>query len=295
MDKEIKRESARQYMRYFRLWFVAVGILAVICVVAGILHMTRSRGGRGNLTDSVQRVFDYGEVLSPEEESSLQDYIDGCQEKYGIDIVLVTIREDVESLGDWEDVMMNYADDFYDQGDYGYDKVHGDGFLLLDNWYEDADGSQKGNWLSTCGRVYRLFGMGDIDYVLDQVDKRVDISPYEGYQNGIKAACARLAAREKNPIVLPWSAVLLLPLVAAGIYAGVHLRKTPARDTTTATTYLAGRDPVFKRREDEFLYKNVVSRRIETSSSGGGGGRSGGGGGHVSSGGVSHGGGGHRR
>ena len=61
--------------------------------------------------------------------------------------------------------------------------------------------------------------------------------------------------------------------------------------TTTAITYVNGLEPQFRVREDRFLRKSVVTRKIESSSGGGGGGHSGGGGG----GGGSHGGGGHSR
>ena len=61
---------------------------------------------------------------------------------------------------DWSTAMRDLADNFYDYNNFGYDKVHGNGVLLLDNAYE----GQKGSWLSTCGNVYDYFG----DYEIDQ-------------------------------------------------------------------------------------------------------------------------------
>ena len=35
---------------------------------------------------------------------------------------------------------MVYADNFYDEHQFGYDRPYGDGVLMLDNWYREADG-----------------------------------------------------------------------------------------------------------------------------------------------------------
>ena len=75
-----------------------------------------------------------------------------------------------------------------------------------------------------------------------------------------------------------------------------HLRSKEGKNTTTATTYIAGGKPVMNLQRDDFIRKHVSQRRIQTSSSSSGS-RSGGGygGAHHSSGGHSHGGGSHRR
>ena len=87
------------------------------------------------------------------------------------------------------------------------------------------------------------------------------------------------------PGYVPW----LVGLLSAVIFAFCNRRSKKGDKTTTALTYTGGMQPVFRIRQDRFLRKSVVSRKIQTSS-GGGGGRSGGGGG-----GGSHGGGGHSR
>ena len=92
----------------------------------------------------------------------------------------------------------------------------------------------------------------------------------------------------------PW---ILVGLVVALIYAAVNLHQSKAKDTTATNQYVDGKKPKINDTRDQYLRKNVVTRRIETSSSSGGSShRSGGhGGSHRSSSGVSHGGGGHRR
>lgn len=293
MDKEIKREAFKQYLHYFRIWFIVIGIMAVFCAGAFVMHSMAGKGGRVNHEAPAERVFDDADVLTDEEEQKLRDYIAQKEKKYQIDIVLLTVREDVESQGSWESVMRNRADDFYDENNYGYNRIHGDGVLLLDNWYEDTYGSQKGSWLSTCGIVEDRFGDSEVNKVLTAVYNKVDASPYNAYMAYVDSVCRYVEKGSGRPHI-PAGIIVILSLLVAVIYAVIHLKQSPAKETVTASTYVAGGRPVVKDQRDNFIRKNVVTRRIETSSSGGSSGRSGGGH-HTSSGGVSHGGGGMRR
>lgn len=290
MDKEIKKEAGKQYIKYFRIWFIIVGILAAIFLVITVGKALVSGKARGNSQAPAERVYDYAEVLTEDEENDLRDYIAKCEKKNHFDIVLVTVSEDMEAKSySWENAMMTFADDFYDQNNYGYDVVHGDGVLLLDNWFE----GQKGSWLSTCGSVYHKFGDYEIDDVLDEVDYRIDESPYQAYKAYVTETCYLM---NQGDVSIPWSIILFVPIIVAVAYALANLKQTAARDTTNSKTYVVN-TPVMNVKTDEFVRKNVVTRHIDTSSSGGGSSHrsSGGGGGHRSSGGVSHGGGGHRR
>ena len=249
-------------------------------------------------------------MLTDEEEQSLREYIAECEEKIQADIVIVTISESVEydlqnpdipdafhakEVGstDWSTAMRDLADNFYDYNNYGYNKVHGNGVLLLDNSYE----GQKGSWLSTCGNVYDYFGDYEIDQALYAVDDYIDESPYKAYKNCISYVTRTMEeSQEDMPMTFaPW---ILVGLVVALIYAAVNLHQNKAKDTTTTNQYVDGKKPKINDTRDQYLRKNVVTRRIETSSSSSGhsSGHSGGhGGSHRSSSGVSHGGGGHRR
>lgn len=129
MDKEIKKEAGKQYLHYFRIWFVIIGLLAAVFVAAMVINMGKEGRTRTNNAAPAWRVYDEADVLTDEEERGLEEYIALCENKYHFDIVLVTVNEDVESQGYWDTVMMNLADDFYDYNNFGYDKVHGDGVL----------------------------------------------------------------------------------------------------------------------------------------------------------------------
>lgn len=309
MEKDIKREALRQYFKYFKIWFIIAGILAVITIGAAVVHALTPKPVRGNGQEPTERVYDYADMLTEEEEQSLREYIAECEEKIQADIVIVTIAESVEydlqdpdlpeafhakEVGstDWSTAMRDLADNFYDYNNYGYNKVHGNGVLLLDNSYE----GQKGSWLSTCGNVYDYFGDYEIDQALYAVDDYIDESPYRAYKNCISYVTRTMEeSQESMPMTFaPW---ILVGLVVALIYAVVNLHQNKAKDTTATNQYVDGKKPKINDTRDQYLRKNVVTRRIETSSSSGGSShRSGGhGGSHRSSSGVSHGGGGHRR
>ena len=290
MDQEIKREARKQYFKYFRVWFILLGILLVIAAAVLIVKVVKPDLGRTNGSAPAERVYDYADVLTDQEEDALRDYIARCEAQAKIDIVLVTISEDMEGNGySWNTSMMNYADDFYDYNDYGYNKPRGDGVLLLDNWYE----GQAGSWLSTCGSVYERFGNSEIDRVLDAVYYEVEDDPYEAYRAYVTKVTNYMS--RSSFTLIPWMFVIIGPVIVALIFAATHLAQKPAKDTTTASTYVAGGRPEIKDKRDEFIRKNVVSRRIESNGGGGGGHSSGRGGSHRSSSGTHHGGGGRRR
>ena len=293
-DKEVKIEARKQYLKYFRIWFILAGVLLVIAIlVSGARMLSREeRGERRNTSAPGERVYDYAQVLTEQEEQQLREYIARMEPIIQADIVLVTTNEYMgDSDSAWEYAMMNRADDFYDENNYGYDKVHGNGMLILDNFYE----GQAGSWLSTCGNVYERFGDYEINRVLDDIYYGLDAGEFSAYMDGIDTAC-RYMSVEEDDYSIPFGAILILPTVVALVYALANLHQKKAADTTQATTYVAGGRPVMRVQRDDFIRKSVSKRRIQTSSSSGGGSHSSGrGGSHRSSSGVSHGGGGRRR
>lgn len=279
MNDEIKKIAISQYLSYFKVWFVLVilAIVGVIVVAGKKLTSTSSVNTQAN----PERVFDYGDLLSAQEEDKLRELIAQKEEQLKIHIVLVTENKFID-YGE-EYLARNIADDFYDQNNYGYDKVHGDGFLLYDFHVNEAGASYT--YLSTCGSVERKFGDDEIDRVVYSVQT----SDYAGYVAGIEAACAIMGRKGLIGSNTTFIVILIIALIIALIFAAAHKTHTLAPNTVSRGTYMKN-EPKILHRQDQFLRKTVATQHIERSS-----GSSGGGGGHhVSSGGVSHGGGGGR-
>ncbi len=309
MGNDYKYEAKKQYLRYFRVWFVIAGILAVICIGLTIAEYIENQRERTNGNAPEERVYDYADVLTTTQEEELRQMIAKAERKHKIDIVLVTVNQPMEgeeakqaygySTTDWVQNMRDVADDFWDDNKYGFNKdFEGDGALLLSNWYE----GQGGEHLTTSGSVEYAFSSVEIDYLLNQVGICIETNPYEAYRVYVDTLCDIVSDREYYGELesTKWVSVLTLPTIIAVIYLFVHMYRKKDRDTTTANTYVAGGKPVMNQASDQFLRKHVTKRRIETNSSSGGGSRSsgrssGGGGHHRSSSGASHGGGSRRR
>ena len=299
MNKEIKREALKQYLKYFRIWFIITGVILLLTIGILITRVIARNASRGNSSAPQERVYDFADVLTNAEEDELRDLIAKYEAKCHFDIIIVTLDQEMgENDRTWDFNMMNYADDFYDDRKYGWNKEYGDGALLLDNWYEDANGSQKGSWLSTSGKMESIISAEKERRVFDAMDAYIDSNPYKAYS----AAVSRLAeygggGLEFGSVSGACACPLFISFVVALIYALVNLKQSKAKDTTVATTYVVNGTSVLRAKSDDFIRKNVVSHRIESSSGGGSGGRSGGGshGSHRSSSGHSHGGGGRRR
>lgn len=300
MDHALKKEERKLYFRYFRIWFAIVGILLVVTAAIGIFRSFTENGTRQNQEAPAERVYDGADILTEEEEEKLRRYIAEKEAQYGMDFVIMTFSRPVEGAEaqeqynyrstSWEQNMTDIADDFWDENRFGFNKgFEGDGSILIDNRYP----GQRGEWLSTSGKVEAKLSAYDVEEVLEAVDVYYDSSPYRAYISYIDTVCGLMDGGFHAGAGY-YAGALLISAVTAAIYAAIHLAGNKGQKTVTVNTYVRGGEPNI-RKSDELIRKSVVKRKIETSSGSGGGGRSSGGGGHhVSSGGASHGGGGHR-
>lgn len=302
MEYNYKAEERKRYLKYFMVWMILAGV-AVLAFV--ILLLTHKEGDaneivRNNDQAPSQRVYDYADVLTDTEEKYLEQKIADWEEMGKCDLILVTINENIGGTSDeaWNRGMVNIADDFYDQNAFGYEQPHGNGALLLDNWYHAGmPDSQAGTWLSTSGALEYEIGEYEENNVWRAFDAGLDVSAAEAYAKALKkvAQYSQEAVEDDGGMPqIPWGVVVVIPVIVALIYAFSNMKQAPGKDTTSPTTYVPGGKPEMIGQRDDYLRKTVTKVKIETSSSsrGGGGGSYGH---HRSSGGFSHGGGGHRR
>lgn len=274
----------KNYFKHFRFAFIAIIVLAV--VYAGV-SIAMGSGKKeyvriNNQCEQTERVFDYADKLTDEQEKELRSLIAEKEDEIGCDIVLVVV-EDSSILSDQK--MMNYADDFYDNHKFGYNEPWGDGALLLDNWARDELGYAY-TWFSTSGRVENRYSASDIDELIDDVCSKVNEDPYSAYRTYVESLSSTMR-REGEAVNISWGAIFLVAAILTIVYIVAGVFHNKGKKTTKANTYVAGGHADFHDKRDIFVTKHTTSRRIE-SSSGGGGGH------HISSGGHSHGGGGGR-
>lgn len=142
--------------------------------------LTSTECNRTNHESPEERVFDYADVLTDEEEDKLRAYIAEREEACSMDIVLLILEEDVEStMGlEWNLAMQTRAEEFYDDNKFGYNQVYGDGVLLLDNWYPD----QAGSWILTSGKQSDEFTDAHLSEIFDQMFAIINDDPCEAYR-----------------------------------------------------------------------------------------------------------------
>lgn len=294
----------KEYFRHFRFLFIAFVIIIALGIFSNIIKLAESGSTERTNTECTteERVFDYADVLTDEEEDKLRAQIAEREKQIQADIVLVTLNESLKEYArsyfpdaPYSEFTMIYADNFYEEYKFGYNKPIGDGVLLLDNIYREDDGRVY-TWMCTTGKAEDRYSTGMINRILDVFYENVDTDPYLAYKTFVDNVYYDMTdSRPMSEEIPPYLSYLCAAVITL-IYIMINLSSRKGMKTVNTRTYVNGGQPNYKRREDTFLRKNVTSRTIETSSGSSGGHSSGGGGGHhTSSGGHSHGGGGHSR
>lgn len=260
-------------MKKYRIFLIIISALIIILwSVAKITDKFSYSSERKNSESiSEERVFDYADVLTDEEENKLRKLIKESEEKIEGDIIIVTIRDTIE-----DKELMPYADDFYDQGKYGWNMPYGDGVLYLDNWENGYV------WLSTSGKFINEYSSVKIDSLIEKTCEHINEDPYLGYETFVK----ELVWNSNKGTIVFLVASLIIAAIAAITFVIVNVLNRGNEVEPTKSTYVKNGNVDIKYRTDTFINKNVTSRTIQKSS--------GGSGSHRSSGGRSHGGGGGR-
>lgn len=133
-------------------------ILKTLCAFLGAAVMAVSAASFTAFAENPDKVVDNACILSDSEEDVLEEKINDIIEKYdySYDIVVHTTNRTFDkSIG-------TYADDYYDNNDYGYDS-EASGIIFV------VDMIERNAYISTCGKAIEVFGNKDLDRILDQV------------------------------------------------------------------------------------------------------------------------------
>ncbi len=130
-----------------------------------------------------QRVFDYADKLTGEEEAELEKIIDGAEERTQCDIVIVILNEELKDFATSKQDQYSYAitpnyytrvyaEDFWSKNKFGYDNPQGigrgDGVVLVDNLFKEPETGKIYTWLCTTGLAMDNISNEECDYILDQ-------------------------------------------------------------------------------------------------------------------------------
>lgn len=249
--------------------------------------------------DSSEKVYDFAELLTEDEEQKLYDMITTYIDTYDMDMAVVTINTNNKSSS------MAYADDFYDYNDFGKGSTY-DGVLFL------IDMDNRNMWISTTGEAIRMYDDARIDKILDDTYYYISSKDYYNCARAFVSKASSYAAAgipssnrnthidangnyvvEEATVSIPVRVfgTLIFGAICSGIFVAIKCSKHKTiRRATEARQYLVNDSFKLNVNEDNFVntYTSKVYDPPSSSSSGGGGGSST----HTSSSGSSHGGGG---
>ena len=252
--------------------------------------------------DASEKIYDFADILTDEEEKNLKIKIDKFIEENNMDMVIVTDSFAYTSDKQNEE----YADDFYDYNDFGMTFEYNSGVLLLRN----SNPSDPYYHMSTTGNAQLYLSDSRINNILDNIYYDIKSGNYyEGFSkwinytdNYIKSGKPSTASnyyldndgnmhKLKPKYYPPIPIAFLLGLAAAGTTIGIMIAKNKmVKKAHKASEYLDSGSINITKREDTYLRSHTTSYTVSSSSGGGhhGGGHSF----HSGSSGFSHGGGG---
>ena len=289
----------KKYFKHFLIPFMIFGcIFAVFVCMLVAKNVTKGYIRENKQCMTSQRVFDYADLLTDEEEANLEALIAKTEQEVGADIVIVNLNYSLEDFAhifdpnaEIEDYIMIFADAFYESYAFGFNEPYGDGVIFVDNRCREADGYLY-DWMGTTGKVEWEYSSYEIDEILWDTEEYLDDNPYKAYVTFVKRFKKDMT-KDSGMSIYFGSGSIILATIATIIFC-IATRSKKANKTTTEKTFLGYQQML--ENKDVFIRKSLTSHRIDTSGSHSGGGRSHGGGGHHrSSSGRSHGGGGHRR
>ncbi len=252
--------------------------------------------------DSNQKIYDFSDVLTDEEEQKLTDRMYDFTEKYKIDIVILV--DNYQYTQDSQNT--TFATDFYDYNDFGINFEKYDGVMLFRNTYEQNPYFDAYSFGNAQLYFYDTRLSNTLDYIYDDLHNE---SYYEGFNKFIDKMeeyynegkltdyyvddSGFLQKQKTSSYYLKMIGLsMLIALIITGIIIYILIKKNKMiLKATKATIYMNKEKSKITNVQDNFVTSNTTSYVISSSTSSGGGHSSSGGssGGGFSSGGGRHG------
>ena len=266
-----------------------------------ITDKNRSNVLRTPAVDATEKIYDYAELLSDEEEQAVKEKIDEFMEQTKMDLIIVTVDFTYSNDTENED----YAADFYDYNDFGMNFENNSGVLLLRN----ANSLDPYYDMYTFGDAQLYFNQTRYDNILDGI---YDLMHSEQYASAFdkfitetqedillgkpkemeKYYVDENGYLKKDPTAyrIPWLILIIISSIITLIIILILINKNKmVKKAQQANHYLKQESINITNRKDIFIRSHTTSYTESSSSSGGGGSHSGSSGGGHSSGGGRHG------
>lgn len=122
--------------------------------------------------DSSEKIYDFADLFTEEQEQELYKSVNNYIIETNMDMAIVTIDDNPK------DSAMEYADDFYDYNDFGFDGVFSGVIFLIDMDTREI-------WMSTTGNAILMYNDARINDILDCVIEYKEESDYKATETFI--------------------------------------------------------------------------------------------------------------
>lgn len=226
------------------------------------------------------RVYDFAELLNPEEVEELESISEKYSNKRETDFIILT-TDDTKG----KDVV-KFMQDFYDEKALGYDKPHGNTAILT------IDMEHREVYLVGFYKGEEYLDDSRLDIIRDKITGDLSNGDYYvAFEKFIKLSYKYMGIRpgvNPNNILFNLWFQIIVSLSIAGIVVGIMVSNSGGRVTVSEGTYRDFNKSKILQKRDNYLRTSVTKHRKPSSNNKSGGGRGIGGGGGITSGGHSH-------
>ena len=250
--------------------------------------------------DAAEKIYDFSDILTDEEEKDLKNKIDELIEKYKMDIVILTY--DYPYSSDSENSY--FASDFYDFNDFGIDMEKYSGVLLFRNTYADNPYFDMFSFGEAQLKYYDSRMSDILDDIYPEISSKSYLDGFTKWLNDVdkygtyeKLSDYQLDETGHLERIRTFKPMILVNLVISSIitiiYISINVKKNKmVKIATQASTYLNKQTFNLLDKTDKLVHSHIssyVQSDSSSSSSGGHSSFSGHSGGGFSSGGGRHG------
>lgn len=245
--------------KIYRRILIVIVILGVLMGLVGhrldsYIYINESPRSNTECT-LTKRVFDDADVLTDEEEASLEDLIAEKEELIGADLVLITTND--ASLNSMEK-LRDYAQNYYKENKVGWDGPIGSGAIYVDDW------ETRYTWLATRGIVKDTLSTDDTDYIVDKTNDIVNKDPYKAYTRLVNLLADQMQKQRTFHININPLWAVLGCLIAAIAFVAFQLSSRVGRDTVNKSTYVAKDGVKLNDKQDIFLHSHITRTKRKT-------------------------------
>lgn len=201
-------------------------------------------------------VVDNAEVISDSDEEKLEDKLEKLSKDRDMDIVVLTVKDLDGKIAE------NYADDFFDNEDYGQGSKKSGMLLLV--------ATESRDWaISTKGKAIDVFTDGKQQKLMENVKPKLSSEDYTQAFNEYEKSASKIIANayDFQPVKKFLISLAIGFIITLIVALSMKSSLTSVRSEPEAKEYIKKNSFNVTRRNDLFIYKTVTKTEIPKDSS----------------------------